>query len=142
ELQPVGTILEQAHFRVELLEWRDDFLAHRLERAGEFGLIRGKNDGRTPDRALPTAGQRFVLEAVDFLLRGGDEAGLQRGEPILMDPRRNHRAQRVARQLGERMVRDRFAAIEEERDFVAREYAGERVVIRLERTREHGDLAE
>ena len=94
-----------------------------------------------PYRALPAARERFVFETVDFQFRSRNQAGLQGGEPIVVRPLIDNRPQRAAREFGERVMRNGFAAIEKKRNFVTRKDALQRLVIFLEIANEHGGIA-
>src|SRR5882672_329934 len=87
-----------------------------------------------PDVSFPTARQRLVFQPVEVLLIIFHESRLQRAKPVLWLPTERHDAQGVTRQLGLRVVRDRLAAVEEERDFIPAKYPAQRVVIAIQRS--------
>ena len=87
-----------------------------------LGYFADETDDRKVVRAasaMLASGGRFVLELINLLLLSGHQAGLKGCKPVIAQPAKGHRAQRAARQLGQRVMRHRLAAVEEERDFVA-----------------------
>src|SRR5205807_490275 len=92
-------------------------------------------------RSLPAARQRFGFQLVNFSFLGGDQSGLERREPIITLPFPRDGAQGAAGQFGQRMVRDRFPAIEKKRNFVAGEYSLKSMIVRVEAPDQDAHLA-
>ncbi len=95
-----------------------------------------------PFFAAPAEFQSRVFEPVNGGFLNGTKSGLERGEPVVVPPVAGDGAQRAAGQLGQRVMRDGFAAVEEERDFVAAENPRERFVIIFQTADEDGAIAE
>src|ERR1039458_9982730 len=82
-----------------------------------------------PFFAAPAEFKRGIFQPVNFRFGYGRESGFERGEPIITLPVEGDGAERVAREFGERVMCDAFAAVEKKRNFVAAENARERLVI-------------
>ena len=94
-----------------------------------------------PGLTFPATRQRLVFQPVDFEIRHAGQPALEQAKPVLLLPAERDRAHRVAGQFGERVVRDGFATVEEERDFVACENATQDVLIRLKLPQQHRHVA-
>ena len=93
-----------------------------------------QGDRPQPDLAFPAPCQCFVLQfinevRVSRVLASRHQARLQRAEPVLDLPAKRHGAQDIPRQLRQRMMRGRLAAIAEERNVVTGEHAPQRVFV-------------
>ena len=94
-----------------------------------------------PRAPFPAARERFVFQFVEVLFAGMNQTGLQRAEPIVVLPVECRRAQRVTRQLRQRVVRDPFAAVEKKGDFIAMKYAAQHVMVAVQRAHHDGHVA-
>ena len=92
-----------------------------------LGILAAK--WRQPRLALPSARQGFVLQLIDRALVVRDQPGLQRAKPIVMKPRKRERAQRITRQLRQRVMRNRFTAVEEKWDSIVGQRPAHLVVV-------------
>ena len=123
-----------AELRGEIFKRRQDFLAQPL---GKFVRQRF-----APFFAAPAEFERGVFKPVNVGFLHGTKSGFERGEPIIVPPVECDGAQCAAGQLGQRVMRDEFAAVEEKRDFVAAENPRERFVIILQIADKDGAIAE
>ncbi len=94
-----------------------------------------------PGLAGPALGQGLVFQVVNGLFVAGDQAGLEGAEPVVVPPVEGCQSYGVARQLRQRMVRGRLAAIQEERNPVPRKNAPQYVVVAFHRAQQNSGLA-
>lgn len=94
-----------------------------------------------PGFPFPAPGQGLVFQPVNGLFVAGNQPGFQRAEPVLVPPVISRHAQGVARQLGQRMVGGRLAAIQEKRNPVARENPPQHVVVAFQAAQQYRRLA-
>ena len=106
----------------------------------ELGFCEG--EWFEPLRAAPAVGEGMVFQPVNVGVAVVGEAGLERAKKIVGLPAVGERAQGEARQLGERVVSDGLAAVEEEGNAVAREHTAQRSVMVIERAEDDGAVAE
>ncbi len=91
---------------------------------------------------MPAEFERGVFQPVNFGFVHGRKPGLERGKPVVVPPVKRDGAERAAGQFGQRVMRDGFAPVEEERNFVAAENPRQRLVIIVEIAHQHGAVAE
>ena len=91
-------------------------------------------------RAGPAVAQGFVFERVERGFIVGDKSGFERAKPVFTPPAERGGAQGEAGQFGERVVRDGFAAVEEEGNLVAAKSAFERAMIGVETADDDGAM--
>ena len=90
---------------------------------------------------MPAAREGFVFEPVNLRLGHGGKAGLERTEPVPVPPVQGDGAEGAAGEFRQRVVRDGFPAVQEKRQVVIPEGAGQGLVAALEAAHEHGAIA-
>src|SRR6266545_1474619 len=123
------------------LKGRNDLAAQPFEPFGQLGVGRDF-DRLQPGPSAPATRQRFVLQAVDRRVVIVHQPGLQSAEPVVVFPPEGHGAQRVTGQLRQRVIGDRLAPIEKERDLVTRKDTAYDIVVSLQSTENHRHVAE
>jgi len=140
KLFSVRPVLHQHKLIGQVLKRRNDFLSQPFQPVGKSDIV-GDLNRALPRRAFPTAGERFVFELVQLRFFGGHEPGLERGEEIVVRPVERGDAQRAARQFRERVMRNRFAAVEKKRNVVAGKDPLQNLMITFKRADNHARLA-
>ena len=125
----------------QLLKRREQLLAERFEMRFERGVI-GNFQRLPPGCARPAVFQCGGFEQINLLIADPGQSGLERAEPVVTRPVEGDDAQREAGQLRQRVMRDRFALVEEERNFVTVKYAAERVFMGVQCAQQHGAISE
>ena len=141
ELLSVGPVLQQRELSGQVLKRRNDFPAQWLQIVCQAVII-GDLKWPLPHGTFPAPGERLVFEPVEPGFLDGHQAAFERGKKIFVFPVEGGDAQGAARQFGQRVMRDGFAAVEKERDVVAGEDALQNFVIAFERAEDHGGVAE
>ena len=95
-----------------------------------------------PFFAAPAKFERGVFQPVNIGLLNRTKSGFERGKPVGMPPIKRDGSQRAAGEFGQRVVRDGFAAVEEEWNFVAAKNPRVRLVIIFQIADEDGAIAE
>ena len=135
-------ILGIAELRGELVKRVDDFSASVFPIPDKVWIGFGDIEIVVPNGALPTAFETGVFELVNGVFFDGNQAGLERSEPILVPPLKSDRAQCAPGKLREGVMRDRFPAVEEKGNLVAGENSQQLLVVTVKRADQHGGLAE
>ena len=140
QLRAARLALVPGEMRSEIFKRRQNFLTQLFKGFGQPRII-GDLKRFAPLRAVPAARERLVFEPVNFRLVHGQKPGLERGEPIIMQPFQRDGAEGAAGQFGKRVMDNGFAPVEEKRNFVAAKHACQRFVIIVEISHQHGGVA-
>ena len=119
----------------------NNLLAKLFESLFQFRLLL-QLQGIEPDVTPPASGQRRIFQVIDHPLLLVHEAGLEGAEPVCVLPIGHQQAQRVTSQLRQRVMRDRFSAIDEKGDVVTPEDTAKDALVIWQRPDEHRRIAE
>src|SRR5438477_5754047 len=116
------------------------FLSQSFDPFAETGVVADVQPV-LPSVTFQASGQSLVFQSIDLVLACWNQAGFQGAKPILPPPVECDCAQSGARQFGQRMMRNRLATIQKERDFITEKYSTQEVVILIELPHQNGSVA-